>query len=106
MRFVPGQFAWITVGETPFSLQQHPFSIASSTHDPRIRLTAKEFGDFTSRLKAVEPGTSAYLEGPFGSFTPDPSPDVGIFLIMGGIGITPAMSMLRTLRDEGSRRPI
>lgn len=31
MSFLPGQFFWITLGDSPFSLQQHPFSFASSS---------------------------------------------------------------------------
>jgi predicted ferric reductase len=106
MRYRPGQFAWITLGDTPFTLQQHPFSFASSARSRRIRFTAKELGDFTATWKELEPGTRAFLEGPFGSFIADPSPDTGLFLIMGGIGITPAMGMLRTLRDDGDPRPV
>jgi predicted ferric reductase len=30
MSFKAGQFAWLTIGRTPFSMQQHPFSISSS----------------------------------------------------------------------------
>jgi predicted ferric reductase len=102
MRFKAGQFAWITIGNTPFSLQQHPFSFASSARDPHISFTAKELGDFTSTWKSIKVGTRAFLEGPFGSFTPEP--DSHLFLVMGGIGITPAMSMLRTMRDDKDPR--
>ena len=105
IRFVPGQFAWLTIGGTPFTLQQHPFSFASSARRREVTFTAKAFGDFTSTWQKIEPGTRAFVEGPFGSFTPDPSPATGLFLVMGGIGITPAMSMLRTMRDDGERRP-
>jgi predicted ferric reductase len=106
MRFRPGQFAWVTIKDSPFTLQQHPFSFASSARSRRIRFTAKELGDFTSTWKEIEPGTRAFLEGPFGSFIPDPSPETGLFMIMGGIGITPAMGILRTLYDDGDHRPV
>jgi predicted ferric reductase len=106
IRFRPGQFAWLTLRPTPFSLQQHPFSLASSARREQVRFTAKELGDFTATWKGVQPGTRAFLEGPFGSFVPDPSPETGLFLIMGGIGITPGMGILRTLRDDGDRRPV
>ncbi len=102
MEFVPGQFAWITVGDTPFSLQQHPFSFASSARERTIRFTTKEVGDFTESWKHMKPGMKVFLEGPFGSFTP--KPDSHLFLVMGGIGVTPAMSMLRTLRDDQDSR--
>lgn len=104
LSFVPGQFVWITIGPTPFSLQQHPFSISSSAMDPGLELTAKALGDFTRSWATVEPGTKAFLEGPFGSFTAVPGYD--LFLIMGGIGITPAMSMLRTLCDDQDPRHV
>jgi len=102
MNFIPGQFAWLTLGDTPYTLQQHPFSFASSASDSTITFTATPEGDFTSTWKDIEPGTQAWLEGPFGSFTPVENSH--LFLIMGGIGVTPAMSMLRTLRDEGDNR--
>ncbi len=104
MEFEPGQFAWITIGNTPFSLQQHPFTIASSARDDAISLTTKEVGDFTRTWKHIRPGTQAFLEGPFGSFTPEP--DSHLFLVMGGIGVTPAMSMLRTLCDDTDPRAV
>jgi predicted ferric reductase len=106
MRFQPGQFAWVTVNPTPFTLQQHPFSFASSARRMELGFTAKELGDFTATWKDIEPGTRAFLEGPFGSFIPEPTSTTGLFLIMGGIGITPAMGMLRTLRDDGDPRPL
>ncbi len=104
MDFEPGQFAWITVGGTPFSLQQHPFSFASSAREQAIRFTTKEVGDFTASWKRIPPGTPAFLEGPFGTFTPEPNSH--LFLVMGGIGVTPAMSMLRTLRDDKDPRSV
>jgi len=102
MKFQPGQFAWITIGSTPWSLQQHPFSFSTSSRSERIRFTASEQGDFTRSWKHLEKGTYAWLEGPFGSFTT--KKDKHLFLIMGGIGITPAMSMLRTMSDDGDPR--
>lgn len=102
MKFIAGQFTWVTIHHSPFSLQQHPFSIASGSKDPYIKLTAKELGDFTGKWKSIQPGTSAFLEGPFGSFTPEG--DAHLFLVMGGIGITPAMSMLRTMKDTSDKR--
>jgi len=104
MSYIPGQFAWITIGPTPFSLQQHPFSFASSARSDEIKFTAKTDGDFTSTWEDMKSGTRAWLEGPFGSFTP--VKDLHVFLVMGGIGITPAMSMLRTMRDDKDPRKV
>lgn len=104
--FKPGQFAWLTIGVSPFALEQHPFSFSSSAARPqRLEFTVKELGDYTARIGEVKTGTTAYLEGPYGAFTLDDSSGVaaegggGVFIV-GGIGITPIMSILRTLRDK------
>ena len=105
--FAPGQFIWVTLGETPFSLQQHPFSLASSATEPQaIAFTAKRLGDFTATLPSVEPGTRAWIEGPYGAFVPDSNRAGTIVLIAGGIGITPIMSILRTFAERGVRTPL
>jgi predicted ferric reductase len=104
MKFRGGQFAWITVGDSPYSLQQHPFSFSSSERQEQICFTAKALGDFTSTWKDIEPGTCAYLEGPFGAFTLEPYTK-GAFFIIGGIGVTPVMSILRTMYDNRDLRP-
>jgi len=102
--FKPGQYAWFTLGPTPHALQQNPFSIASSARAGTLSFTAKEAGDFTRSLRHTRIGERAYVEGPFGSFSPMPGRN--LFLIMGGIGITTAMGMLRTLRDDGDQRRV
>ncbi|HEU6443788.1 MAG TPA: ferredoxin reductase family protein [Gaiellaceae bacterium] len=106
-QFQAGQFALLTLGRSPFSLEQHPFSISSSARRPeRLEFTIKELGDFTSRIGEVAVGTRAYVDGPYGSLVLPRAPDAGLVLVAGGIGITPVVSMLRTLRDDGDRRPI
>ncbi len=102
MEYEAGQFAWITIGDSPFSLQQHPFSFVSAAHDREVQFAAKALGDFTSRWPDLKVGTRAFLEGPLGAFTRNPHPDMGVFLIVGGIGVTPALSLLRTMQKERS----
>lgn len=105
MQFRPGQFAWLTLGETPYTLQQHPFSFSSSAAAPeRLEMTIKNLGDFTSTIRHIKPGTKAFLEGPYGGFTVDQHAP-GIVIIAGGVGITPGMSILRTARDRSDTRP-
>jgi predicted ferric reductase len=106
LRFLPGQFAWLTLGRTPFAVEDHPFSFSSSAEDgTAVAMTIKEAGDFTRTVKDITPGTPAYLEGPHGAFTIDRYPGSGCVFVAGGVGITPVMSMLRTLADRGDRRP-
>lgn len=99
--FLPGQFTWITISHTPFSLQQHPFSFSSSAEKGVLEITAKRIGDFTNTWKYLQPGQTSYLEGPFGSFTLKEKP---CFLVMGGIGVTPGISILKTLADRKDPR--
>jgi len=105
--FLPGQFAWLTIGQGPWSMQEHPFSIASSAQQPgRIAFTIKALGDFTATVGAITPGQVAYVDGPYGAFSPDRVDATGLVLIAGGIGIAPLVCMLRTLADRGDQRPI
>lgn len=105
--FRPGQFAWLTIGQGPWSMQEHPFSIASSAQQSgRLAFTIKALGDFTSTIGAIEPGQIAFVDGPYGAFSPDQYDATGLVLIAGGIGIVPLLCMLRTLADRGDQRPI
>lgn len=105
--FDPGQFAWIMVRKSPFAITQHPFSISSSAEHPeRLALTVKSAGDFTSALDSLQPGTTVYLDGPHGSFSVDRYEGPGFALIGGGVGVTPLMSIMRTLADREDVRPI
>lgn len=104
--YAPGEFAWLSVNRSPFSLTQHPFSFSSSPErNGRLQMTIKELGDFTRTVGSIEPGTRAYVDGPHGTFSPDRYEGPGFALIAAGIGIAPMMSMLRTFADRGDRRP-
>ncbi|MBN3846370.1 oxidoreductase [Paraburkholderia sp. Ac-20342] len=106
-RFKPGQFGWLTVWGSPFRITGHPFSFSSSAEaaQGRVEMTIRNLGDFTSQVKTIEAGQRVYLDGPYGAFTIGQPTDMHV-LIAGGIGITPMMSMIRTLADRGDSRPL
>jgi predicted ferric reductase len=107
LRFEPGQFAWITVGRSPFSVTSHPFSLCSSAEtNGSVEVAIKAAGDFSSGVATVSPGTEVYLDGPHGVFSIDQYEGAGFCLIAGGVGIAPALSMLETLADRGDVRPV
>lgn len=109
IEFTAGQFAWLTIGPSPFSLQQNPFTISSSgaRDDNRVEFTIKQLGDFTKTVKDIPLGTCAFIEGPFGEFAlHKDAQEHGAVFFAGGVGITPVMSMLRTLRDQGRTVPL
>ncbi|MBO1751734.1 ferric reductase-like transmembrane domain-containing protein [Actinotalea sp. BY-33] len=106
LRFAPGQFAWVTFGRSPFAVREHPFSIASSAEEPgAVQFAIAEAGDFTSTVGDLEPGTRAYLDGPYGVFSYERHEGPRFVFVVGGIGIAPVLSMLRTLADRQDARP-
>jgi predicted ferric reductase len=111
LSFTPGQFLFVNFRE-PFSErfppflrnQFHPFSITSTPAERTLRITVKAVGDYTRALRALEHGTEAVVEGPYGSFSSGAVPNHRQIWIAGGIGVTPFLSMARSL--NGSARDI
>jgi 3-phenylpropionate/trans-cinnamate dioxygenase ferredoxin reductase subunit len=105
LEFAPGQFAWLRLNPSLRS-QEHPFTIASSAHlGLWTEFTIRHSGDFTSELRLLRPGSPVWIDGPHGAFTLDLQRTTGLVLIAGGVGITPMMSMLRTLAHRRDQRP-
>jgi predicted ferric reductase len=108
--FEPGQFAWLSLGKTPFYGEEHPISFSSSAEDPtrgEVSFTIKALGDWSSTVvPKIQPGARAWVDGPYGVFSPDREQGPGYVLLGGGIGITPLYSMCRTMADRGDVRPV
>lgn len=106
--FMPGQFAWLTAWKTPFSDSEHPFSLASSAEQKDFfQMSIKNLGPFTAKIQHLKPEQKVYVDGPFGYFSMDRYPQAErLILIPGGIGVTPIVSMLRTMADRADDRPI
>jgi ferredoxin-NADP reductase len=108
--FRAGQFVRVGV-EIDGVRRTRTFSPASSEHraGDRLELTAtlRDGGLVSDHLRhATRPGAILHLSQAEGDFVlPDPRPD-RLALISGGSGITPLISMLRTLCDEGHNRPV
>jgi 3-phenylpropionate/trans-cinnamate dioxygenase ferredoxin reductase subunit len=105
LEFAPGQFAWLRL-QPSVRAEEHPFTIASSAHlGLWTEFTIRHSGDFTSELRLLRPGSPVWIDGPHGAFTLDLQRTTGLVMIAGGVGITPMMSMLRTLAHRHDRRP-
>ncbi len=108
-RFEAGQYVVVTFLTRGF-LQPHPFSLSQAYNGRHIRLSIKNSGDFTSKIKALRPGTRVLVEGPLGRFTEAAAvtpmaltPGVAgrkYLFIAGGIGITPIRSMVESLSGK------
>ena len=106
--FVPGQFQFLRLHGAAIPSEEHPFTIASSpARSGPIALTIKESGDFTAGIGRVRPGDRATVHGPFGRFSHTLHPEErDLVFVAGGVGITPLISMLRSMRDQGEPRRV
>lgn len=104
--FEAGQFVRLTV-EVDGVRRTRCYSPANSAagRDGLIELTARvhDHGTVSPRLRDLRPGTVVTLSPAEGTFTLPAERPAELVLVSGGSGITPVLSMLRTLADEGHR---
>lgn len=98
--FEPGQFAFLSLGAPAHDTRPHPFSLTSRPGDEQLRFVVKGLGDHTRELAKIPAGTSARVEGPYGSLSHRRMASRRQIWIGGGIGITPFLSMARSIRDD------
>jgi predicted ferric reductase len=102
-----GQFAWLRLNCSAFSVREHPFSIASAPADGKaLRFLIKEVGDFTRQIGTLPMGARAYVDGPHGALCLEGRQEPGIFMMAGGAGLAPMLSLLRDAAARGETRPI
>ena len=100
MRFSSGQFSFFSFKSKSLNKESHPFSISSSENDDNLKITVKNLGDYTSILSNIKKGDNVLIDGPYGSFSCKNANNLNQIWIAGGIGITPFLSMARTLGSE------
>lgn len=100
LAFEAGQFIFISFSCPGISKEIHPFSISSGENDPNLRIAIKSLGDFTKDIGSVRAGYETKIEGPYGKFTRKKDMNKNQVWIAGGIGITPFLSMARSLKDD------
>ncbi|NHA66478.1 hybrid-cluster NAD(P)-dependent oxidoreductase [Phycicoccus sp. CMS6Z-2] len=103
LRFDPGQYLTLTadVGGVPVS---RCYSISSSPHRPEeVTVTVKRVpgGPLSNHLHDhVRPGDTVRATGPLGTFSTAHHPAGRVLLLSAGSGITPVVSMARTLHGS------
>lgn len=125
LKAIPGQFVFVTFYSDRFNAQFHPislssagstavvelrpghardqfhpFSLTSAPSDQELKLVVKAVGTFTRALHMLEPGAAARIEGPYGEFSYLNVDNPRQVWLAGGIGITPFLSMARSLEPD------
>ncbi|MHA1520971.1 MAG: ferredoxin reductase family protein [Promethearchaeota archaeon] len=106
MDYEAGQFGYLSILQKGFSKEFHPFSYASSPKEDKITILIKELGDYTLNLGEIKVGTTALLDGPYGSFKPLTGTQDELVFIAGGIGITPFLSSLGVLKETAPDKKV
>jgi 3-ketosteroid 9alpha-monooxygenase subunit B len=100
-RYRPGQFVTVRVPH-PDGAVARCYSLSSAPGDDRPAITVKSAGPASAWLcDHVTAGWTLDVLAPAGLFTP-PSLDHDLLLVAGGSGITPIMSIVRTVMASGS----
>lgn len=97
LNFEPGQFVFISLPKSKIGSEQHPFTIASSPSDTKIRFAIKNLGDYTSKMSEIKKNSLVEIEGPYGKLNRRSKSQNQVW-IAGGIGITPFLSMLNHIK--------
>ncbi len=102
----PGQFMIVNLERGGRMSESHPFTISSSPDASHLSITPKAIGDFTATIKDTTTNDKAYVNAPYGVFSfLNYEADSYIFVV-GGIGITPFISMLRYMKDNDIKKEV
>lgn len=112
LRFDAGQFIELRLTHT------HPdergerrwFTLSSAPGDKLLSITtkiaAKNGSSYKQALQALQPGDTATMSEAMGDFVLPRATEVPLIFVAAGIGITPYLSMLRSIAATGDHRNI
>ncbi len=92
-----GQFFVWRFRDGPGWTRGHPYTISAAPTDDRLRITARTDGDSGERLAGLTPGTSAVIEGPYGTMTAERRRRPRMLMCAAGVGITPIRALLEEI---------
>lgn len=98
--YYAGQFAFVSFKSKDVSSEVHPFSISSGSDSEELEFNIKNVGDYTATLPKLRVGDTAEVEAPYGQFSSTKIGGQSQTWIAGGIGITPFLSMARSLANN------
>jgi NAD(P)H-flavin reductase len=99
----PGQFMMVWspgVGEVPVSVA------GCSVESSELHFTVRAVGATSAALVAAAPGAVLGLRGPFGRAWTVPSPEQGVVVVAGGLGLAPLRMLVERLLDQERSGPV
>lgn len=103
LAFTAGQFAVFTLPDQPAETRQHHFTLSASPTEPFVEFTTRLTGSpYKRALEAMEPGAVVRLGPVQGRFTLEGADGPKVAFITGGIGVTPARSIIRWAADTSA----
>ncbi len=107
-RVQPGQFVMVKTGERSEPLLRRPFSVFEILRDERgaetgFTLLVKRVGPGTERLYAAQPNHAFWCLGPLGRPFTLIDPPTDAWMVAGGVGLAPFVTLAERLRERGCR---
>lgn len=78
------------------ALQPHPFSLSADPTNTTMRITVRNLGAGSARLRNLAPGTRVAVEGPYGMFTDAARTRAKVVMVGAGIGVAPVRALLES----------
>eukprot|EP01061_Rhynchopus_euleeides_P001979 TRINITY_DN11518_c0_g1_i1.p2 TRINITY_DN11518_c0_g1~~TRINITY_DN11518_c0_g1_i1.p2 ORF type:complete len:619 (+),score=212.81 TRINITY_DN11518_c0_g1_i1:234-1859(+) len=120
--YTPGQWVHVRIPQLDGAVPEtHPFSVSSVQYGDAFQSDQPSFkkggstayftihcksqgeGQWTGRLRSVNPGASAVVNGPYGKLMFDEHSVRHLFLFAGGVGVTPLLGYLSHLQGKAAR---
>ncbi|MEI7512630.1 MAG: FAD-dependent oxidoreductase [Candidatus Uhrbacteria bacterium] len=106
--FKPGQWIYLHLFNADGSVwARSAYSIASAPEASQevLRLGIKVHGDFTKKASQLMPDDVVGVQGPFGVYVL-PEGENPLVMFAGGVGVTPLLSMIRSLVAQNVEREV
>jgi predicted ferric reductase len=95
LEYESGQYAVFRFLSKGFWYESHPFSFSVNRNSNYLRISFKKTsGDFTNKMPSIQPGSRVLIDGPRGAFIANRCASKVVYLIAGGVGITPFRAMI------------
>lgn len=105
--YIGGQFVLMSFKNNKrIPAEFHPYTISSGPNED-LRISAKDLGNYSTKLFSAQPGDEVKIIGPYGFFTYESLKEhKNQIWIAGGIGVTPFLSILTDMIEKNADNDI